>query len=122
MIKPELRFWYGWNHPGRYPPEHDEISVEPFEPFLPLAHDLGMVRPVNELFERFYGFPNRHVDEDRIVIVRTNGSGVAGFGLEAPNKTGSGIGKCINGFELGYKAGHERVGHRGTDTTDIELG
>jgi len=121
MIKAELRlrdrrYCVDW-----YPPERHIIGLESFEPLLPLAHDIRVMGSVDKGFEGFHGFPNRHIDEDRIVIVWANGGSISFLGFQPPNKAGAGISQGVDGLKLSDEPGHESVGHGRADAADIKL-
>lgn len=122
MIKTELRLRDRQYRVDWYPPERHVVGVESFEPLLPLAHDIRVMGSVDVGFEVFHGFPNGHIDEDRIVVVWANGGRISFLGFKPPNKAGAGIGQGVDRLKLGDETGHESVGHGRADAADIKLG
>jgi probable blue pigment (indigoidine) exporter len=66
---------------GGDPPEHQVGVGEPFEPLTPAPHHVSVRCPVGELGEGFDRLPHAHVEEQHVVLERTDGRGVAGLGL-----------------------------------------
>jgi len=79
-----------------HPPQRDICAGELFEPRLPLAKQLGMSCAINIVAECVDGLPNRHIDEDAVVIIRTK---IGGVSLATrPDKV------CRLTFSLGFVA------------------
>src|SRR3954447_18427352 len=60
------------------PPEREVSGAEQLEPLLAALHEAAMHRLVGELVKRFGRSPNRHVDDDRRIVIGPDLGGVAG--------------------------------------------
>lgn len=121
VIEPDRRVLDAWNRASWRPPEGEIVGIQPLKPILPLPYEIDVMSPVDKRFQCLNALPNGEIDQQSFIIIRPDTGGVAGIGLEAPDKSGAGIGQCIDWLESGNKTGHERVGQRCPDPADINL-
>ncbi len=82
---------------GRDPPQDEDRALDGFEPLLPIAKWPNVCAPVDELLERFEGFPHGRVDGHALVGERSDRHGIAVFGLESPHEPWTAVGQRIDG-------------------------
>jgi probable blue pigment (indigoidine) exporter len=107
---------------GGDPPQHQVRVAEPLEPFPPAAHHVPVPRAVHELGERVDRLPHAHVEEQHVVLERTDRGGVAGVGLQPPDEAVRLVGHPIDRLEGGYEAGQLRRVERCQQPGDVALG
>src|SRR6266511_3953053 len=105
----------------RDPPQDEDGALDRFEPLLPIAKWPNVCAPVDELLERFEGFPHGHVDGHALVGERSDRHGIAVFGLESPHEPWTAVGQRIDGVQLGAEALHDRIFERRSNSPDVRL-
>ena len=67
--------------------------------------------------------PHRHVDQDAVVIERSDvGGGAPRFVGKAPHEAGACVGEGVDFRELVHEVGHDRIVERRAHPRDIDLG
>src|SRR5258708_24925540 len=96
---------------GWHPPQSCIWAVEALKPLSALLHDAMMlaVTGIGECREVGKRSPYRHVYENKLIFVRTQGCGIALQRLQAPDKAGTVIGKRIYYVQLFPKPCHDGI-------------
>src|SRR4051794_9433010 len=72
----------------RHPPQRQVRSREALEPLTPATEVLDVVAAVGELEQRVDRLPDRHVDDDQVVVEAADRHGVARVVLQPPDESG----------------------------------
>jgi hypothetical protein len=115
-------FCDGWKRSHRYPPQGNDDISHALEPLPPPTEVPGVIRPIDIVAERLDRLPDRHVDEDRVVLVRPDRGGVPVLGHQTPDKSGTLLRQRIDLVEGRHEFGDDRVIGRCPQAPDIDLG
>jgi hypothetical protein len=89
----------GRDRAGWDPPEREMGLGQSREPLASPPHHLEMMAVVDEAPERLHRLPDRHVDEDSLVLERPDGGRIPLVGLEPPDETRAAVGQRVDGFQ-----------------------
>src|SRR5215470_11349583 len=121
VLEPFTAFRYLGNVARGNPPEAIMRLVHFLEPFGAVSKNKQMLRAVHKLAEILDRLPNRHVGDDKGIVIVGDVGGVAGFRLEAPNKARRRFSNRINPIELGHEVGDARIIDRSDQTSNVDL-
>src|SRR5947207_15006109 len=97
----------GWN-----PPEGDKVIVDALKPLAPQTLYLLLLAFIDKGKEIIETGPDRKVDNNSIIFIRTQGCSIAFLGLQTPDETSSAVSKSVNVVQTRYKTSHDRISER----------
>jgi hypothetical protein len=106
---------------SRHPPQPGISAREGLEPLMSLPKQFHMRRAVNVVIQRFDGLPNRHVEQDSIVVVGPQVCSVSPGSTETPNEARAAIGESVDLVDPGGESRHQRVVQRSLHSSNVYL-
>src|SRR5205085_11544171 len=122
MCKTLLRFVNARHMSWRNPPESQVGAAELLEPVAALSQQLRMCSLVDVRAKRFDALPDRKIEQNAIVVVRTQVRRIPRLGLQSPNESRTPIGESVDLLEPFDEAGHDGILERGPHPADVDLG
>src|SRR5436305_364723 len=121
MREPLLRFLDRRNVSRRHPPQRQERAVELLEPRAPSLDQFRVSGAIDVTLQRLDVLPDREVEEDPVVVVRTEIRGVARFGLQPPDEAVTAVGQGVDLGETRDEPFHDWRIERCLHSGDIDL-
>src|SRR5262249_54524265 len=109
------------NAPRLDPPKNQCGPGMRLEPLPSAAEHGDVLAAIDVLVEGLDRFPNRHVEQDPLVVERANAGGIAIVSLEAPDEAGAPVGQRIDAVELRHETSHERIVESRSHAGDVGL-
>ena len=122
MFESLLGFIDRWNMARTDPPEREKILLHLLEPIATLPQQFPMRALIDVIFERFDRFPDGEIEEDAIVVLRTQIGRVALLSLQPPDESRTAIRERINFGETGHEALHDGSVEWSAHSGDVDLG
>src|SRR5579883_1630052 len=122
MFQPFPPFRDSRNVAGRNPPQAVDWLAQLLEPLRPLLENFEMRRGVSELAQRLHGFPNRHIQyHRRILVVIQNVGSIPRCRLQPPDEPRRTVRQRVDGPQLRAETGDPRIVDRSDQTADVDL-
>src|SRR5215469_11169116 len=122
MRDPLSRFVNSRQMSRRNPPQREIAALELFEPLFAMTQKLCMRRAIHVMLERFHRIPDRHVDQNRIVVlVRPQVSCIALGRLQTPHETRTALCERVDLIQSRHETRHARIVRRIAHAADVHF-
>src|SRR5262249_31712748 len=82
---------------------------------------LGVRGAVDVVLQRLHTLPDRHIDEDAVVVERAQVRRVALRSLQAPDESAAAVGQRVDLLEARHESGHDRRVERRLPPSHVHL-
>src|SRR5262249_50403147 len=107
--KPLLRLVNRWPVTGGEPPQREGRTLKLGEPLVSVPQDLDVRAAVHVFPQMLETLPHRQIEEEPIIVVRSQIRGVPFARLQAPHETRTLVGQRVDLVKTGYEARHDRA-------------